>query len=75
MCSKLEPDSGSTHAISSTVRAFTTLPCEREVDTQIGGEEGKLAEAILEMNAETIKSIITPFLLGRCELEVFNEEE
>lgn len=56
MCCRLEPHSGSIHAISSTVCAFlAALPCEREVDTQIGREEGKLAEAILEVHAETIK--------------------
>lgn len=61
MCCRLEPHSSSTHAIPSTVCAFlTALPCEREADTQIGRKEVKLAEAILEMHAETITSVNNP---------------
>lgn len=66
MCCILEPHSGSPHALPSTVCAFlTVLPCEREVDTQIVRKEGKLAEAILEMHAETIKSDNYPFPIGK----------
>lgn len=37
----------------------------KEKLTQIGRKEGKLAEAILEMNAETIKSDNYPFPIGK----------
>lgn len=57
MCCRLEPPVAAPIAISSTLCAFlTALPCEKEVDTQIGRKEGKLAEAILEIHAETFKS-------------------
>lgn len=65
-CCRLEPQSSSTHPISSTVCGLlTALPCQREVDTQIGRKEEKLAEAMLEMHAETIKSDNYPFPIGK----------
>lgn len=61
-----EPRGGCTHTVSGTVGAvLAALSCGREIGTQIGREERKLAEVILKMHAKPMESGNYPFPTGK----------